>query len=465
MGYISGTVNKHYHFIGIGGIGMAGLAFLLMSKGYTVSGSDVKESPLLEKLRGQGARIFIGHQGDHARGADFVIYSSAIAEDNAERVYAIHNKIPLLKRAQLLSLIIGDDISVTVAGAHGKTTTTSMVGQMLLKAGWDPTIAVGGIVNSGAYNASLGKGKYFVAEVDESDGSFLYFSPHFSIITNIDFEHIDYYHNWENILAAYKKFIDKTHPQGCILGCGEDKRLAELLTECKRSIMMYGISNKNDIYAENITLNGCGSSFDCMSAGKKIGTLTLSVPGQHNILNALACAGVGLKLGIDFETIASSLKEFTGVQRRFQIKAKTDDILVVDDYGHHPTEIKATLNAARCLNPKRLVVAFQPHRYSRTKFLFEEFIESLSLSDYLIITDIYAASEQAIPGVSAATLYEKIKKIKNENVIYLPKEEITRHLLGMMKTGDLILTLGAGDITKISDEISRHVKDNHFQTT
>jgi len=444
---------------------MAGLAFLLMSKGYSVSGSDLKETSLTEKLRAQGGRIFIGHDASHPQGADSVVYSSAITEDNPEMVYAIQNKIPLLKRAQLLSQIMGDDVSITIAGAHGKTTTSSMVGQLLLKAGLRPTIAVGGIVNSGAYNASLGEGKYFVAEVDESDGSFLYFSPYYSIITNIDFEHIDYYHNWENILNAYRKFIEKTHPQGCVLGCGEDKRLTKLLTESRRPFMMYGISKENNIYAENIALDGYASSFDCVYEGKTLERIALNVPGRHNILNALACAGVGLRLGIDFGTIRTSLKEFSGVQRRFQVKVKTDDISVVDDYGHHPTEIKATLEAARGLKPKRLVVAFQPHRYTRTQFLLDEFVESLSLSDYLVITDIYAASEKAIPGVSALALYEKIKESKNISVVYLPKEEITRHLLGIMKAGDLILTLGAGDITRISDEVAQGIRDQYPQAS
>jgi len=441
---------------------MAGLAFLLMSKGYRVSGSDLKETPLTEKLRAQGGCVFIGHDASHARGADYIVYSSAITEHNPERVYAVQNKIPVLKRAQLLSQIMGDDVSITIAGAHGKTTTSSMVGQLLLKAGLKPTIAIGGIVNSGAYNASLGEGKYFVAEVDESDGSFLYFSPYYSIITNIDFEHVDYYHNWENILDAYRRFIERTHPQGYILGCGEDKRLVRLLTESRRPFMRYGISRENNIHVENIILDGYASSFDCVYEGKTLGRISLHVPGRHNILNALAGAGVGLKLGIDFGTIRTGLEEFSGVQRRFQVKVKTDDISVVDDYGHHPTEIKATLAAARGLKPKRLVVAFQPHRYTRTQFLLDEFVESLSLSDYLVITDIYAASEKAIPGVSALALYEKIKASKNISVVYLPKEEITRHLLGIMKPGDLMLTLGAGDITRISDEVAQGIRDRHF---
>ncbi len=447
-------MNKHYHLIGIGGIGMAGLASLLLAKGHKISGSDIKETILLCKLREQGAQIFLGHAATNVVNPDYVVYSSAIDRANPEMTAARQKKIPLLKRAELLSQTIGDQLSITVAGAHGKTTTTSMVGQLLQDGGLKPTIAVGGIVNQGSYNASLGQGKYFVAEVDESDGSFLYFSPYYSIITNVDFEHVDYYHNWKNILNAYRKFIERTHSQGCVIGCGEDARLANLLKESRRPCLLYGFSREFDVCAENIFVDGHSSRFDCYVRGKKEGTVTLNVPGRHNVLNALACVGVGEKLSLPFAVIAESLGKFLGVERRFQLKFKNEDYQVYDDYGHHPTEIRATLEAARALKPKRLVVAFQPHRYTRTKFLMDEFVASLILSDYLMITDIYAASEKPIAGISARDLAEKIKQKNVNTVTYLPKEEITKHITQILSPGDMILTLGAGDITKISDELA-----------
>jgi UDP-N-acetylmuramate--alanine ligase len=444
---------KHYHFIGIGGIGMGTLASLLVDKGYRVSGSDVKENELTALLKKKGAKVFIGHGVENIKGAHVVVYSSAIRVTNPEMIEAVSRQIPLLKRAELLAELVNQQTGITIAGAHGKTTTTSMVSNMLLKAGLNPTTAVGGIINGDtAYNANLGGGKYFVAEADESDGTFLYFEPQYSIITNIDFEHVDFYKNWDNIIAAYRKFIQRTSRDGCVIVCGEDPRLKQLIAEEKVASVTYGLSPQFNVHAQNIVNEGYSTRFDCYYQETKLGTVALVVPGRHNVLNALATIALGLKLGISFKVMADSLQTFYGVKRRFQLKGDFDDIMVVDDYGHHPTEIMATLSAAKSFGKKRVVVAFQPHRYSRTKFLMDDFVKSFKLSDYLVITDVYAASEKPSEGADTHELYAKIQAEYGAGAIYLKKERIVEHLLEVVRPGDLLLTLGAGDITQLSDQ-------------
>ncbi len=455
----------HYHFIGVGGVGMGTLAMIMLAKGHKVSGSDLKESAFCRQLREKGADIHIGHDAAHIDNPDFVIYSSAVKKDNPEKRAAKAQKIPVKKRAELLAELVNEQISVTIAGAHGKTTTTSMIGHCLLKAGFDPTIMVGGIIRNDNYHANLGSGKFFVTEVDESDGSFLFFKPYYSVITNIDFEHVDYYHTWHNIMEAYGRFIRQTQPDGCVIAFGEDERLAKLLQETKINFMTYGRDEKFDIYAKNPVFNGYRSAFECVVNGKTLGTIELNVPGEHNMLNALACIAVGLNFKIDFGVIAESLLKFNGVERRFQLKAEANGITVIDDYGHHPTEITATLKAARLFKKSRLVTVFQPHRYSRTKLLMDEFVQSLSLSDYLILTDIYAASERPIKGVNSEVLYDQLKKITTRPVVYLKKEEILKHLTKMARPGDMVVFLGAGDITTIGQKFAQHLTDSVMTKT
>lgn len=439
---------------------MGAIALLLQAKGHQVSGSDIKESEYTGKLREGGAEIFIGHDAKNISHPSVVVYSSAIHKDNPELIAAQKKNIPIVQRAQVLAQLMETEKGITIAGAHGKTTTTSMISYLLIKADIHPTTAVGGIVNGGAYNANLGDGRFFVAEVDESDGSFLYFAPFYSIITNIDFEHVDYYGTWDAILNAYRKFIEKTNPSGRLFVCGEDARLMTLVKESRRSCTRYGFEPTNDIYAINFMNQGYFSSFECVYKGKNIGTFHLKIPGKHNILNSLACIALGLELSIDLEIIRRSLEEFSGAKRRFQLKGDINDIMVVDDYGHHPTEIKATLEAAKSFGRKRVVVVFQPHRYTRTKFLMEEFVKSLSNSDYLILTDIYAASEDPIEGVSTQALYEKMKALNHPTVVYLKKDEILGHLSEIVRRGDLVLTLGAGDVTKISDDLAKQLRED-----
>ncbi len=448
-------MKKHYHFIGIGGIGMGTLASLLLAKGHKVSGSDLKESELTAQLRKNGAQITISHHASNIKKPDYVVYSSAIRVNNPELIESVSRHIPVLKRAEVLAQLVNEQVGVTIAGAHGKTTTTSMVSYMMMNAGLEPTTAVGGIINNGgvSYNANLGRGKYFVAEVDESDGTFLYFKPHYSIITNIDFEHVDFYKDWDGILNAYRKFVACTSPAGCLIYCGEDKRLDNLVREQGIKSIAYGFSPHLDVYAKNITTDGFYSRFSCMTQEGVWGDFELTVPGRHNILNALACISLGKSLGINRDVIAKTLKEFSGVKRRFQLKGQVDGVMVVDDYGHHPTEIKATINAARLFEGKRLITVFQPHRYSRTKFLLDEFVASLTDTNELVLTDIYAASEKISEGVGTAVLFEKLQKVMGDRVSYLKKEQILDYLNARVQPNDLVLFLGAGDIYHLSDDL------------
>jgi len=451
----------HYHFIGIGGIGVGTLASLMIDKGHQVSGSDLKDSAMTAMLREKGAIVMIGHQAQNVQDADYVVYSSAVAAENPELKTARDRRIPVLRRAELLAQIMDNHVGITVAGAHGKTTTTSMVSHLLLDAGLNPTTAVGGILNGQSYNANLGGGTYFVAEVDESDGSFLYFNPQYSIITNIDFEHLDYYHTWDNIVKAYEKFVARTQPEGLLIGCGDDTRLKEILLKSNREYLTYGFSSVNDLHTESMQFvnnEQCYWEFECVFKNKKLPRFQLTIPGQHNILNAMACITLGLRLGIEPEIIRMSLKSFAGVKRRFQRKGTANDIQVFDDYGHHPTEIIATLKAAHSVKKSRLITVFQPHRYSRTKFLMEDFVKALSQTDTLILTDIYAASEEPIPGITSEVLLEKICRDGQKDAIYLKKEDIAAHLLRIVRPGDLVLTLGAGDIYRVGEDLFKELQ-------
>jgi UDP-N-acetylmuramate--alanine ligase len=445
---------KRYHFIGIGGMGMGNLALLMLAKGFQVSGSDQKEGELTRQLHEKGATIYIGHDIRNVEGADCVVYSSAIKPDNPEMFQAFSLHLPVLRRAELLAQLLNKEVGVTVAGAHGKTTTSSMASYLLIKAGLKPTTAIGGIVNQGDYNANLGIGRHMVAEVDESDGSFLYFSPHFSIITNIDFEHVDYYHTFDKIQEAYVKFVDRTVPNGIIISCGDDKILHGIVTKSGRRFTTYGFGQDNEWVGTNIQLDSFGSSYDCYHQGEFVGRFSLTVPGKHNVLNSLAIVALGHELKIELAVIQETLKTFQGVKRRFERKGEAGGVLVVDDYGHHPTEIAATLQTAKTLDRTRLVVVFQPHRYSRTQALMNEFSGCFNLVDHLILMDIYPASEKPIEGVTTSVLVEKIREKRPQEILHLKKDQVVDHLMGFVKPGDLVLTLGAGDITQISNDLS-----------
>jgi len=420
----------------------------------------LKENYNTDKLKKLGAQIFIGHKDDNVKDIDLVVYSSAVKSDNPELAVAVTRHIPVFKRAQILEELMRDKKSITVAGAHGKTTTTSMISCLLTYAGLKPTVATGGVVATSGENAWMGDGKYFVAELDESDGSFLYFHPFISVITNIDYEHVDYYGNWHNILSAYEKFVQQTQKEGWVFGCGDDKNIRKILTDYRHNKLVFGLSENNDLHPKNIRLKNLSSQFECIYRGKNLGTINLNVLGRHNISNSLAAVCVGLELGVDFAKISEGLAQYGGVQRRFQIKHRINDITIVEDYGHHPTEIQVTLEAAYNVEHNRLVVVFQPHRYTRTKFLLEEFGKSFGKSDHLVVTDIYAASEAPIEGVSARNICEKVIAEGHKEAHYLKKEKIIEHLLKMLQPKDLVIFLGAGDIGKLTDELAEEIKRN-----
>ncbi|MCX5680747.1 MAG: UDP-N-acetylmuramate--L-alanine ligase [Candidatus Omnitrophica bacterium] len=452
-------MKQDYHFIGIGGIGMGTLALLLLDEGHAVSGSDLKESALTEQLRKKGARVYIGHKKENLQSPDFIVYSSAIKGDNPEIKEAKRMKVKILHRAKVLAQIMSSKKSITIAGAHGKTTTTSMVGCLLRTAGLNPTLAVGGIMNNGGTSAGSGLGEHFVAEVDESDGSFLFFKPFYSIITNIDFEHMEYYKTWENMLKAYAKFFSQTNPKGSVIICGDDKNLRKLASRHKGHVVTYGLSRNNDFFADQIMFNKIHSRFRCYAKKKELGEIEIHVPGEHNIVNALAIVALSRLMHIDFSIVQKTLKEFKGVQRRFTCRGEVSDILFIDDYAHHPTEIKATLAAACLLKKKRVIAVFQPHRFSRMKFLQKEFVQSLQNCDYLIMTDIYAASEKPIHGVSVASILKDLKSKRKKPTFYLAQDAIVGHLLNMIKPGDLVLTLGAGNINQILNDLIPKVNE------
>ena len=452
-------MKKYYHFIGIGGIGMSGIAHLLLRAGLRVSGSDLKENRITEELKCLGAKIYIGHSAGNITEQGAVVYSSAIREDNPEMCQARILGIPLIKRAEALAELMQQKTAITVAGSHGKTTTTSLISYMLLEAGLCPTVAIGGILKNIDTNACLGSGKFFVAEADESDGSFLYYQPKYSIITNVDREHLDYYHNFDNELNAFKNFITRTQEGGCVFACADDLNLKKLFLDYKARHIFFGLGNSADIFAKNINLNGLDSDFDCFFKDKFISRFHLALGGRHNISNSLAVIGLGLELGIDLVCIRRTLEGYKGAGRRLEIKFKSDKYLIIDDYAHHPSEIKATLATVANLRAKRKIVVFQPHRYSRTQLLLDEFARSFDQADYLVITDIYAASEQPIEGLSAQNLLSKIKDyFPDKEVVYLAREKIVEYILGFIQTGDLVITLGAGDIVKVSDELAKELK-------
>jgi len=452
-------MSKYYHFIGIGGIGMSGIAQLMLESGFKVSGSDLKENRITHQLAGHGARIFLGHSAQNISGQDVVVCSSAITEDNPEVKQARALGLPVIRRAQALAQLMQDKTAITVAGSHGKTTTTSLVSCMLMEAGLCPTVAIGGILNNIQTNACLGAGKFFVAEADESDGSFLNYEPQYSIITNIDREHLDYYHDFNRELDAFGQFIQRTKKGGVVFACSDDLNLLKLMRAYQGKVVLFGFNDPADIRPRNIAFMDLASDFDCYFKNKFIARFHLPLGGNHNISNALGVIGLGMELGIDRERIRTSLAGYQGAGRRLEVKFRNDKYLVLDDYAHHPSEIKATLAAIANLKAKRRLVIFQPHRFSRTQLLLDDFATSFTQADQLIITDIYAASEKPIEGVDARAL---ITKVKNANpsleVIYLPKEEILLHLLVMIQEGDLVITLGAGDIVRVSDALSQKLK-------
>ncbi|MDD5044744.1 MAG: UDP-N-acetylmuramate--L-alanine ligase [Candidatus Omnitrophica bacterium] len=451
--------NKNIYFIGIGGIGMSGIALILLKKGYVVEGSDVKDSNIINQLRRAGAKIYIGHNAENLKeGTNIVVYSSAIKEDNPELKEARRRHLTVMRRAESLARLMEDKTVITVTGAHGKTTTTSLASYLLFKANLNPTVAVGGILRNLDNNALLGSGKFFVAEADESDGSFLHYKPDYSIITNIDYEHMDFYKDWPNLISTYRKFINNTKESGMVFCCGDDINLKDILKTCKNKHLLFGLTKDSDIHPKDIKMRDWLTEYECIYKNKSLGKFSLPLMGTHNVSNSLAVIGLGMELDLDLKVIKETLSTFKGSERRLQIKLEQDGILVVDDYAHHPTEIRAVLNAIRNLNNRRIVTIFQPHRYSRTKLLMDEFATCFDLSDYNIITDIYPASEEPIEGISGRSIYEKVKQSGHKETHFLPKEEIVDYVCKILKPQDLVITLGAGDIYKVNNDLVSKLK-------
>ena len=447
---------KNIHFVGIGGIGMSGIAELLFNIGYQVTGSDMRVSETTRRLERLGVKVNYGHEGRFSDGADVVVTSSAIDPENPEVKNAIEHHVPVIQRAEMLAELMRlKKFGIAVAGSHGKTSTTSMVSWVLHQAGLDPTVVNGGKVDSLGGNAKLGEGEFLVAEADESDGSFLKLSPVIEVVTNIDMEHLDYYKDLDHIKDVFLQFIDRIPFYGAVILCLDDPHIVELLPQIHKRMITYGLHEQADIYAVDIHSMGRQSRFMVRRGTEELGEITLNIPGRHTIYNSLATVAVGLELEIEFSVIAAALNSFDGVQRRLQVKGEAKGILVVDDYGHHPTEIRATLDAVRDGWPdRRLVVAFQPHRYSRTQALFDEFKTAFHRADVLILTDIYAASEQPIEGITSESLIEAIKQHGQREVYFVPDvEDLHIKLIDMLQEGDLLLTLGAGNIVNAGEEL------------
>ncbi|HOH72445.1 MAG TPA: UDP-N-acetylmuramate--L-alanine ligase [Syntrophales bacterium] len=444
---------KTVHFVGIGGIGMSGIAEVLLNLGYGITGSDLGQTDITQRLATLGAVIFKGHDEIHLGDADVVVTSTAVKSDNPEVLAAHRRNIPVIPRAEMLAELLKMKFSIAVSGSHGKTTTTSMISTVLGQGGLDPTMVIGGKLASIGSNAKMGGGEIIVAEADESDGSFLKLGPCIAVITNIDREHLDHYRDIDEIKAAFLQFANIVPFYGSTVLCLDNLHIREILPQIKRKTITYGLEPPADYRAADINLRGTWTSFNVLYREELLGAAVLNVPGLFNVYNALATIAVAREIDMDFPAITAGLKTFTGVQRRLEVKGIGGGVTVVDDYGHHPTEIRETLAAARTVWPGRLLVVFQPHRYTRTRALFEEFTGAFSDADLLVITDIYAASEAPIPGVNSENLAAAIRKQKQQEVMYIADfDAISDRLLALARPGDVIITQGAGSVWKIGEE-------------
>ena len=449
---------QHVHFVGIGGIGMSGIAEVLLNLGYQISGSDLKESEVTRRLVSLGCSIAYGHRKENVKEADVVVVSSAVRPGNPEVEVAEQRLIPVIPRAEMLAELMRMKVGVAIAGTHGKTTTTSLIATVLAAGGLDPTVVIGGRLNSLGSNARLGQGDFLVAEADESDGSFLKLMPTIAVVTNIDADHLDHYAGIEEIKEAFHQFLNKIPFFGLAVLCLDHPNIQSLIPKLKKRFTTYGLTTQADFQAKEITFDGLSTTFDVLHQRQEVGRLRIQMPGLHNVYNALATVATAFELEIPFQVVQDTLRDFGGIQRRFHIKGEKKGILIVDDYGHHPVEIMATLKAARTGWERRVIAVFQPHRYTRTQALFQEFLTAFYDADVLILTEIYAAGEDPIPGVEARALFEGIREYGHKDVTFLGnKKEIVDHLLGIVRSGDLVVTLGAGDIWQIADELVRQL--------
>ena len=444
---------QHIHFVGIGGAGMSGIAEVLVNLGYHVSGSDLKGTHVTERLEKLGVRIAVGHRPQNIEGAQVVVTSTAVSTQNPEVMAARTQGVPVIPRIEMLAEVARLKYTIAIGGTHGKTTTTSMIAFVLQAGGLDPTVVVGGRLKHLDSGARLGKGEFLVAEADESDGSFLKLSPALAVITNIDNDHLDYYGTFDKIADAFVQYANHVPFYGCVIACLDDPHVRAHLPRISRRLVTYGIDAPARLQASDIQSDERFTTFEVLESGKPIGKIQLQVPGRHNVLNALAAVAVGLEVGMAFAKIAEGLAAYDGVARRMELKGERDGVTLIDDYGHHPTEIRATLAALRDRYPKRRLVAlFQPHRFTRTQSLWKEFAHAFEKADQVYVMDIYPAGEEAIPGVTADLITNAMKKI-HQGAHAAPKPFSSDALAKDLKSGDVFLTLGAGDVWKVGEQL------------
>jgi UDP-N-acetylmuramate--alanine ligase len=450
---------RRIHFVGIGGIGMSGIAEVLLNLGFTVTGSDRQLSSITGHLEDLGAVIYEGHEGGQVLGADVVVISSAVRKDNIEVKAAMDIKIPVIRRAEMLGELMRMKQGVAIAGTHGKTTTTSITGLMLQESGFDPTLIVGGKLRALNTNAKLGEGDYLVVEADEFDRSFLQLMPIIAVITNIDTDHLDCYENLDEIKSAFVTFANKVPFYGSVVLCLDEDSLREIIPRISRRILTYGLTPQAEIRGINLTCRNEHTEFTVIYRDREQGRIKIQLPGVHNVKNSLAALAVGFELEVPFETIKKALEEFTGVHRRFEIKAELNGVLIVDDYAHHPTEIEASLKAARDGWGRRIVAVFQPHLYSRTRDFHTDFGRAFFDADILVVTDIYPAREDPIPGITGELVAESARSFGHRQVVYIPsKEEVPEYLKSIVREGDLVITMGAGDIWQVGESLMTMLK-------
>jgi len=447
--------------IGIGGSGMSGIAEVLLNLGHRVSGSDIKHSAATKRLETLGASIHYGHDRKHVQDVDVVVYSSAVTKENPEVKAAEEKMIPLIPRAEMLAELMRMKYGIAVAGSHGKTTTTSLVATVLAEGGTDPTAIIGGKLNAYGSNAKLGQGDFLVAEADESDGSFLKLSPTITVLTNIDTDHLDYYRDLESLRSTFAEFINKVPFYGVSILCLDDVNVQNLIPRLKKRYITYGFNTQAEYQAKDLTFEGLQTRFQILHQGENIGEFVLKIPGIHNVQNALAAVAVGREVALGGEAIRRGIEAFKGIERRFQVHGEVDEIMVVDDYGHHPTEIKATLEAMKQVwQDRRVLVVYQPHRFTRTQILFNEFLTAFYQADHLVLTDIYPAGEHSIEGITSKALLQGIREHGHKSVIYLPDfGEVIKHLIDEARPGDVVLTLGAGDVWRVATDLVQRLRE------
>jgi|TARA_B100001750_G_scaffold222600_1_gene212135 UDP-N-acetylmuramate--alanine ligase len=452
---------KKLHFVGIGGIGMSGIAELLLNQGFKITGSDINDSKVIQNLKEKGADIYKGHDTTYLTDADVLVYSSAVNKDNPEIIAALGKNIPIIRRAEMLGELIAlKETSIGVAGTHGKTSTSSMIGAMLSQAKLDPTLVVGGLVRNINTNSLLGEGDIIVVEADEFDRSFLSLQPTIGIITNIELEHTDCYEDLYDLQNAFTQFANASPFYGAVIIGNQSPAAAEIIPNIKRPIITFGLTKKSDFYANDIIHNKSETTFTVFYRGNNLGVIHLQVPGEHNVLNALASIALGIEMNIPFHDIAAGLESYKGVRRRFDIKGEENGVMVVDDYAHHPTEVRVTLNSARNGWNRRIIAVFQPHLYSRTKAFYQEFAIALMEADILVITDVFPAREKPIEGITGKMVADFAKKSGHNNIFYLENlENLEKKLDNLCQPNDMVITIGAGNIWRYAESYINHLKN------